>query len=107
MKILIIALFFSYNFSGKGESLKAIFNFIKAQENVKQESTTNTTTPETSSGIALEGTMMMGNKRVALINGEAYSIGESIKNYKIIDISLKNIILHDEEGNELTIGLKE
>lgn len=43
--------------------------------------------------LELSGTMMMGDKQVALINGEIYELGEIVKGYQITSITLKNIEL--------------
>jgi len=56
--------------------------------------------------LKLEGTMMMGDKRVALINGEVYQIGETINGMEILNINIEKVVLKDGE-NIITIGSKE
>jgi len=45
------------------------------------------------SGLLLNGTMMTGDKRIALINDEVYEEGDMINGMEIVDISLKEVQL--------------
>jgi hypothetical protein len=49
--------------------------------------------------IVLNGTMMMGDRQVALINNEIYELGESVKGKKIVSISLQKVELEEPDGN--------
>lgn len=51
---------------------------------------TETATPES---LVLSGIMMVEDKRVALINGEVYEMGEHIDGFKITNISLDRVEL--------------
>ncbi len=67
------------------------------------------TTPKTSvqkNNLVLSGTMMMGEKRVALINGEIYELDESIRGKKITNVTLKNVELTDENGAKTTLSVR-
>lgn len=56
--------------------------------------------------IALNGTMLMGVKQVALINGEIYEVGEKIGEEILSKIALQSIELTDQEGNIRTISVR-
>ena len=56
--------------------------------------------------IVLSGTMMMGDRQVALINDDIYEIGDTIQGKKIIDISLKEVQL-EENGRVTTISVNQ
>lgn len=56
--------------------------------------------------LLLSGTMMMGEKRVALINGEIYELGESVRGKKITDVTLKNVELTDETGAKTSLSVR-
>jgi hypothetical protein len=49
--------------------------------------------------IVLNGTMMMGDRQVALINNEIYELGETVKGKKIVSISLQKVELEEADGN--------
>ena len=51
--------------------------------------------PTEKNPLILSGTMMMGDKRVALINNEIYEVGESVEGKKIINITLEKVELLD------------
>ena len=43
--------------------------------------------------LLLTGTMLIGKKRVALINGEGYEVGDFIDNKEIVNITLEKVEL--------------
>ena len=51
--------------------------------------------------LVLSGIMMMGDKRVALINNDIYELGETVQGKKIIDITLDKVELQD--GNRTIV----
>ena len=53
--------------------------------------------PAKQPSLTLNGTMMMGDKRVALINNKIYELGESIDGWQIISISLNKVELKNAE----------
>jgi len=48
--------------------------------------------------IGLSGVMMMDDHQVALINGEIYSVGESINGKEIISITIDQVEFRDANG---------
>jgi len=56
--------------------------------------------------LELSGTMMMDDKQVALINGEIYELGETVKGYQITGITLKNIELM-KDGKKTQIDVRK
>ncbi|MBF0385247.1 MAG: hypothetical protein HQL27_05190 [Candidatus Omnitrophica bacterium] len=109
--IAVVAYYFFYLPSGKSNPLDLIRSAVatKAPSLKKQEvNKLPQASLKTTEGVKLnlEGTMMMGDKRVALINGEVYQIGESVNGLIITDISLNKVLLKDGE-NTITLGPKE
>ena len=51
-----------------------------------------------SSSLFLNGTMIIDNKKAALINNEIYKIGDTIAGKKIINITLEGVELLDDNG---------
>ena len=68
---------------------------------------TRTITPsKTKFSLALNGTMMMGDRRVALINGDIYEVGEMIDGLTVVGITLKQVNLVDKKGKTLVLSVK-
>jgi len=55
--------------------------------------------PQKNNETVLQGTMLMGNRQVALINSEIYELGESVNGLTITNITLKKVDLIDQNGN--------
>lgn len=55
--------------------------------------------------IRLNGTLMMNDKRVALINNNIYETGEMVDGYQLIDITLQGIQL-EKDGERFTVRVK-
>ena len=58
-----------------------------------------TTPPKVREGLILSGTMLMDNKRVALINDDVYIVGDKVDGKEIIEIKLKEITLKAKDGS--------
>lgn len=56
--------------------------------------------------LVLGGTVILGNKRAAIINDEIYETGGIVDGKKIISISLEKVELQDERGNIFTLTPK-
>lgn len=57
--------------------------------------------------LKLTGIMMRGDKRVALINDDIYELGDFVEGKQIIDITLKTVVLSDNQGNTLTLDVRD
>lgn len=57
--------------------------------------------------LILSGTMDTKDTKVAIINGEVYSVGEKIQGKIIKAITLKTVILIDTDGNEITLDVRQ
>ncbi len=53
--------------------------------------------------LVLSGTMMMEDKRVALINDEVYEVGDTINGNRIMSISLKKVEIMNPKGKTVTL----
>ncbi|MCK5214960.1 MAG: hypothetical protein KAR05_06370 [Candidatus Omnitrophica bacterium] len=58
-------------------------------------------------GLKLDGTMMMSNKNVALINGEIYEVGDTLNSMIIKEITLDNVKLENKRGVIKTLESKK
>ncbi len=85
---------------------------IRQIKKVTHKSTTQPLTPKiirkpvSTAQILINGTMLMGGKHVALINGEIYEIGETVQNQKITNITLKNIEITNSLGEVTTLSVR-
>ncbi|VAW12670.1 hypothetical protein MNBD_BACTEROID05-845 [hydrothermal vent metagenome] len=87
---------------------------IKPIKNVTDKITARPQTPKrvirkpisNNSQILINGTMLMGGKHVALINGEIYEVGETIQNQKITNITLKNVEITNSLGEVTTLSVR-
>ena len=60
--------------------------------------------PAYKEGLELNGTMLMDNRNVALINGEVYEMGERVEGYLITSITLKDVtLLNEADGTTTTL----
>ncbi|VAX37813.1 hypothetical protein MNBD_UNCLBAC01-1511 [hydrothermal vent metagenome] len=57
----------------------------------------------TKGSFILNGTMIIGDNRVALINNTIYKIGENVNGKKIISISMREVILKDKNGERVSL----
>jgi len=58
---------------------------------------------------SLEGILWCGERRVALIGGEAYEPGQKIKDtvFRVAEVAINSVILRTDTGQELTLDLRE
>jgi len=66
------------------------------------QKTAITPPPASEEYFELGGIMLMGEQRVALINGEAYELGEHVNGKRIVNITLKEVSLLDEKNGTVT-----
>lgn len=57
--------------------------------------------------LLLSGVIRMGDKEVAIINGEILKVGDFIDNKEIVEIYSRAVILKDKDGEETEIKLKK
>lgn len=64
-------------------------------------------TSDPSTGLVLNGTMMMGDRRVALINNKIYEPGDVVQEKRILNITLEEVTLEDSDGKIVTLKTKK
>ncbi|OGX05431.1 MAG: hypothetical protein A2Z88_05935 [Omnitrophica WOR_2 bacterium GWA2_47_8] len=82
----------------------------KAQPSASDQARPFMATPvqsaQSGSGLNLSGIVEMQGRRVALINGEIYEVGDSVQGRKIVDISLDKVEI-EENGEIVTLTVEQ
>ena len=73
--------------------------------NTKPTLSKNTAKDGNSTDLRLHGTMVMENRKVAIINNKVYQIGDSVEGMEIMNISLRDVKIKSTDGI-ITLNVK-